>query len=261
MGIVSSLRRLPGGGRLLQILGIAGVPAGGYFGAGWPLGTLLLLYWLETILVTILVSLLIVLHRRLTRKAGHGGGRRNAYLSSFLGVMVPFTLGHGVFVLAFAFLVFPQELGPEAGVSFSALSLGLTAVAVFVLAGFLVDLVGLRRKPFRFVERLAEQAQGRMLVTHLTIIFGAGAMAVFDAPLAFFGVFVALKVLVDLGSLAPEPELEPRPRVGGLVRLLGRWLPKRDGQSFAEHYLEALEEELRDREAKERVEASGEPGA
>lgn len=39
---------------MLRALGVSGVPAAGYFGAGWSLGTLLLLYWLETILVTLL---------------------------------------------------------------------------------------------------------------------------------------------------------------------------------------------------------------
>ncbi|HUF77375.1 MAG TPA: DUF6498-containing protein [Thermoanaerobaculia bacterium] len=68
---LSCLRRLPGMGRVLRALGIGGVPAAGYFGAGWSLGTLLLLYWLETILVTLVVAVLILRHRHATRTAGH----------------------------------------------------------------------------------------------------------------------------------------------------------------------------------------------
>lgn len=218
--ILSSLRRVPGAGRVLRALGIGGVPATGYFGAGWSLGTLLLLYWLETILVTLVVAILILRHRHATRRAGHWGseysvtttrgGRTTTrsgtttFLKSFLGVMVPFTAGHGIFVFVFVFLVFPQEVGPAARLSPDALADGMTAIALFLLASLLLDLPGIGERPFGWVERLAQRAQGRMLVTHLTIIFGATAMAALDAPVAFLVVFVALKSLLDLGDLLPD---------------------------------------------------------
>lgn len=215
----SSLRRLPGMGRVLRALGISGVPATGYFGAGWPFGTLLLLYWLETILVTLVVAALVLQHRRRTKNAGHWHAERlvtktrrgrsttrsvkTTFLASFLGVMVPFTAVHGVFVAVFAFQAFPQQLGPAAGVSLDALRDGMIGITVLLLASLLLDLRGIGRRPFGWVEQLAQRAQGRMIVTHLTIIFGAGAMAAFEAPIAFFAVFVGLKALVDLGGLFP----------------------------------------------------------
>jgi len=272
--IATLFRRVPGTGRILRALGVSGVPATGYFGAGWSMGTLLLLYWIETILMTMVVSALIVLHRRRTRKAGHWtssytvtttrGGKATTrsgdttFLKGFLSVMVPFTAAHGLFVMMFAFLVFPQEVGPEAGVSFDALRDGLVAIAVFLLGSLLFDLPGLGERPFRWVESQANRAQGRMLVTHLTIIFGAGAMAAFEAPLAFLAVFVGLKSLVDLGGLLPDrssklnanADEKPVPRA---VKALGRRLPKKDGKSFDEGYREALEAERRKAEANEEV--------
>lgn len=265
---VPSLRRLPGAGRVLRALGLGGVPATGYFGAGWSIGTLLLLYWLETILVTLMVSILVVLHRRATRKAGHWnaehtvtsrGGRptaragRTTFLKGFLAVMVPFTLAHGLFVLLFAFLVFPQEVGPAAYVSGEAVADGMTAIAVFLLVSLLLDLFGIAERPFHWVERLAQRAQGRMVVTHLTIIFGAGAMAVFEAPSGFLVVFVGLKSLLDLGGMLPDRPPQPKPKVPAAVRFLGRRLPKKDGTSFDEHYEAELEAELAKREANEEV--------
>lgn len=217
--IATLFRRIPGTGRALRALGVSGVPATGYFGAGWSLGTLLLLYWIETILMTAVVAALIVLHRRRTRKPGHWrseytvtttrGGKTTrsgdtTFLKGFLSVMVPFTAAHGLFVVMFAFLVFPQEIGPEARVSLDALAGGLLAIAAFLLVGLLFDLPGLGARPFRWVESQAQRAQGRMFVTHLTIIFGAAAMAAFEAPLAFLAVFVGLKSLVDLGGLLPD---------------------------------------------------------
>lgn len=260
---LSSLRRLPGAGRVLRALGLGGVPATGYFGAGWSVGTLLLLYWLETILVTAVVSFLIVCHRRSTRKAGHWSGsvaftsggkttiRSATFLQSFLGVMVPFTLVHGVFVAAFAFLVFPQELGPPAGVSADAVTDGLTAIAVFLLASLLFDLPGIGARPFHWVERLANRAQGRMIVTHLTIILGAGAMFALDAPLGFLVVFVGLKSLLDLGGMLPDRP--PKPQASRAVKALGRRLPKKEGTSFDQHYEAAIAAELAKRDANEQV--------
>lgn len=265
--IATLFRRIPGTGRALRALGVSGVPATGYFGAGWSLGTLLLLYWLETILMTAVVAALIVLHRRRTRKAGHWnssytvtttrGGKtttrsgETTFLKSFLAVMVPFTAAHGLFVLMFAFLVFPQEVGPEAGVSFDALADGLIVIGLFLLVSLLFDLPGLGGRPFRWVESQANRAQGRMIVTHLTIIFGAGAMAMFEAPLAFLAVFVGLKSLVDLGGLLPDRKTQPK--VPRAAKALGRRLPKKEGKSFGEHYREALEAEQQKAEANEEV--------
>jgi hypothetical protein len=219
------LRRLPGTGRVLRALGVGGVPPAGYFAAGWSLGTLLLLYWLETILVTLVVTILILRHRHATRKADHWDipysvttthrGRsttrihKTTFLKSFLAVMVPFTAAHGLFVAIFAFAVFPQEIGPAARVSPDALAGGMTAIAAFLLASLLFDLPGIGERPFQWVERLAQRAQGRMVVTHLTIIIGAGAMAAFEAPLAFLVVFVVLKSLLDLGDLLPARGFPP----------------------------------------------------
>jgi hypothetical protein len=264
---LSFLRRVPGMGRVLRALGIGGVPAAGYFGAGWSLGTLLLLYWLETILVTLVVALLILRHRRATRTAGHWNaeytvtttrrGRtttrtaNTTFLKSFLGVMVPFTAAHGVFVLVFAFLVFPDQLGPGARVSLDALADGLAGIGIFLLASLLLDLPGIGQRPFRWVDRLAQRAQGRMFVTHLTIIFGAGAMAVFEAPLAFLAVFVVLKALLDLGGLLPDREAKPK--AARPAKALGRGLPKKEKKSFSDHYQEGLEAARAKSEANEQV--------
>jgi hypothetical protein len=212
------LRRLPGTGRVLRALGIGGVPATGYFGAGWSPSTLLVLYWLETVLMTAVVSILILLHRRATREgrrwsAGHTvrspwGDRSGttSFLASFLTLMIPFTAGHGVFVAVFVFQAFPQTFGPDAGLSLQALTDGVIALALFLLAGLLFDLPGIGRRPFGWLERLTGRAKARMLITHLTIIFGAAALAAFEAPVAFLAVFVGFKALIDLGSLLPDRE-------------------------------------------------------
>lgn len=253
--------------RLLQALGVNSVPAVGFFGQGWSLGTTLALYWLETVLVIVLVSVRIVLHRRLTHKAGHWNipyetrttvaGRTTVrtgtttFLASFLGVMVPFTAGHGLFLGLLVALVIPEFAGAAEGVAPADLANGALAIAVFLGIGLLVDLIGLADRPFRWIERVAERAQGRMFVTHLTIIFGMMAMAYWQAPVALFAVFFGLKTLVDLGSLMPQPEprLEP-PRWLAWMDGLGS---SRTGQTFSQHFRQSVEADLRKREANEHV--------
>jgi hypothetical protein len=165
--------------------------------------------------------------------------------------MIPFTAVHGVFVAAFAFLVFPQEIGPAARVSPDALADGMIAIAAFLFVSLLFDLPGIGERPFRWVERLAQRAQGRMVVTHLTIILGAGAMAAVDAPLGFLVVFVALKSLLDLGGMLPDRD--PQPKAPRAVKALGRRLPNKAGRSFSEHYEAEIEAERTRNEAKEEV--------
>lgn len=263
----SLLHRLPGAGRAVRALGVGGVPATGYFGAGWSIGTLLVLYWLETILVTLVVAALVLRHRRATRTAGHWGAqptlgtgrgrsaprwsRGATFLRDFLSVMVPFTAAHGVFVALFAFFVFPQEAGPEAGVSAAALADGLVAIAIFMFAGLALDLVGIGRRPFRWIERLGERAKGRVVATHLTIIFGAAALAAFEASTAFLAVFVALKSLVDFGGMLPDRD--PPPEAPGALRWLGRRVPAKGGKRFDAAYREAIDAEAARREENEAI--------
>lgn len=262
-----SLRRLPGSGRVLRALGVSAVPATGYFGAGWSLSTLLLLYWLETVLVTLVVAILILRHRQVTRKAGHWGyeytvtttsrGRtttrtgKTTFLTTFLTVMVPFTAVHGIFVAAFTFLFFPQEIGPAAAVSPQAVSDGLAGIGLFLLVSLLFDLAAIGERPFQWVEHLANRAKGRMFVTHLTILLGACAMAVFDAHRAFFVVFVVLKSLLDLGDLLPDRA--PRAEVPRFAKALSRRLPKKEGRSFGDHYASEIGATLARSEANEEV--------
>jgi hypothetical protein len=213
---LSLLRRLPGAGRLLRALGASGVPVAGYFGAGWPIGTMLLLYWIESVLVILSVVVLVQRHRAVTSGPGRRAGGNDSFLGEFLSVVVTFTLGHGVFVALFAFLVFPDLIGPSAGVSARSLGVGALSIAGFLLAGLLFDLYRVGEQPFGWVRRYGDQAKRRMVVTHLTIIFGAIALFATESPIAFLAVFVGLKAVADLVAILAERRTEERaPAVGG----------------------------------------------
>lgn len=200
-GMPTFLRQVPGAGRIFRALGISGVPTVGYFGADWPIGTMLILYWVETVLITLSVVVLAWRHQRLTKPPGR---RDRSFRREFLGVMVPFTLGHGVFVAVYAFMGFPQLFGPEARVDARSLGVATLSLSVFLLAALLVDLQGLTRRSFVWVQGHGHRAQGRMIVTHLTIIFGGIALGTLKSSFAFLAVFVGLKALMDLAAILSE---------------------------------------------------------
>src|SRR6476661_4147832 len=94
---------------VLTALGLNVVPALGWFVGDWSAGTMLVLYWLETLIGTFLVAGRILLHRRARPSKGHwdyrapqGQGtqpsKRSTYLSSFLFVGLLFTAAHGIFL-------------------------------------------------------------------------------------------------------------------------------------------------------------------
>jgi hypothetical protein len=56
---------------LITALGLNAVPAAGWFIGDWSAGTMLVLYWLETLIGTVLVGGRILLHRRLVPSQGH----------------------------------------------------------------------------------------------------------------------------------------------------------------------------------------------
>lgn len=264
-----ALGRLPFVGRLLQRLGINAVPATGFFAANWSVGTLLAIFWIETVLLIAATAGVIVVHRRKTRKAGHWrsalsrDGKKRAratdgetFLGSFLGVMAPFTAAHGVFVAALAFLALPELTDGSAGVVATELATALPWMVVLVLIGLTIDLIGLGHRPFAWVERRTQRTLGRMLILHLTIVLGMFAMAVTNAPKALFAVFIALKLLMDLSSARPAgPSPETPPRIVGWI---DRWIPAQEGKTFADHYREQVAEERRDEKANEAIWRGGE---
>lgn len=257
------LVRLPGAGRLAQTLGLNSIPVAGVFAEGWSGGTALALYWLESALVIGLVAARIALHRWRTGKAGHwraphftGTGRyggTGSLLASYVRFALPFTVVHGVFLGTMLALITVNRPDLDLGIRAGDLATGAAAVAALLLVGFLLDLVGLGERPFRWVERLAERALGRVFVVHATIVFGLLATAWTDGPAGLFAVFAGLKTAVELGALFPErdPALGP-PR---WLRFLDR-VPGPAGETFSDSWRKVHARRVRFRDANERVRAT-----
>ncbi|MGH8046801.1 MAG: DUF6498-containing protein, partial [Chthoniobacterales bacterium] len=89
---------------------------------------------------------------------------------------------------------------------------GCVGGLIFLTAGLVIDLPGMRDRTFFWIEQMADRHLGRVIIVHLSIIFGMLAVAMTNATRAFFGVFVGFKTLNDLATVLPQwnPEEPPR---------------------------------------------------
>jgi hypothetical protein len=235
--------------RSLQILGLNAVPAAGYLAARWSPGTMLLLYFCEGLLIAPLIVSRILLHRRTTRKRGHwqalaktrGPGQKGTLLSGFLWVAIPFNLAHGFFLFMILFAFMPRLTAGEAVVDLVDFQKGILGVALMLAAGFVLDLFGLAKRPFRWIEQIVEHSIERVVLVHLSILFGLAGMAFFDTPRTFFMVFIAFKTLTDLAWMLPQGEVSEEPPAW--ARWMDRFGPNKDGETFRSFWLRTTKKE------------------
>jgi hypothetical protein len=241
--------------RLLQVVGINSVPLVGIFAADWTDATALAFYWCENVIVTVLVSFRIWLHRRATRLAGHwetspvaaadAASSTSTFLSGFLVPASAFTAGHAVFLGLLLFVILPQSFPDAGGVDLASLGEGVAAGTLVLTVGCSIDAVRIRHRPFSWIRQLAQRVLGRVVLVHLTIIFGMFAMTWLDGPRGLFLVFAGFKTLADLGSYlgsdaAPDPE--PSHWLVWSIRLLAG---KRRAEAFVEFHRTSVAAELR----------------
>jgi hypothetical protein len=196
------------------------IPVWGFFGRGWSPATTLVVYWFETLVGTLLITLRMEIHRHLTHFRGYsveeapatisvssGGGAPKplhlGYVPGFLVGALGFLLVHGVFLLVLVAVVLP-ETADGGTVDREALRQGVLGTSAFLALGFLVDLVGLRRRPFAWIRSMAEGTFARIVIVHMTIIIGMIAAMLFHRARPLFTVFVGLKLLADISAHVPQ---------------------------------------------------------
>jgi hypothetical protein len=213
---------------ILIVLLINAVPIVGVWYYDWSATNVFVLYWFENLLVAITTTLRIFAHRELTRKRGHWRVDESAgvtvndkklkttLLGSYSLVAFVFTLAHGIFVFAIAFMLnrdHPDD--PRWLFSLPQLERGVAIIAAMLGVELVVDLATIRTKSFAWIKAYADRRTGRVFVLHLAIIFGMLAMAMTNSPFGILYVLIGLKTLVDLGSVmgegakAPDAETPP----------------------------------------------------
>jgi hypothetical protein len=231
---------------LITALGLNAVPAAGWFIGDWSAGTMLVLYWMETLIGSLLVGGRIILHRRFVPSQGHSNYQapqgktppnsgRSSYLSAFLVPALVFTFAHGIFLFALGWMMIQKNLGAEVRIERDHLAVGLLGIAIFQVADFSFDLIWLRTRPFAWMERVGQQTLARVFVIHLTIIGGMCAVMFTGANRHFFGVFIFLKTMLNCSQVIPQ--WQPKTPPAWLSSLMDRiGSPKHKKTTFAQFW-------------------------
>jgi hypothetical protein len=237
----------------ITALGLNAIPAAGWFVGEWSAGTMLVLYWLETLIGTLLVAVRIVLHRRLVPAQGHwayeapkgaerqAGSHGSTYLTAFLLPALIFTFAHGFFLAVLGLVVFSKKTTPEGALETDHLIAGLIGVAFFQAIDFVADLIWLRTRPFAWIERLGQISLSRVIVIHLTIIGGMAAVMLTGANRHFFGVFIFLKTMLNLSIALPQ--YKPKTPPAWLSNVMDRIKPSKEDGTFAEFWVRTDDQE------------------
>jgi hypothetical protein len=247
--------------RVLHLIAVAAlnaVPAVGWFIEDWSAGTTLTVYWFENVVACLFVSAQVLVHQRLSPRRGHfryqapSGERRSpqsSFVSGFLVTSLAFCAAHGIFLGVVLFLLSDHGERGLAAVDWRSVGIGCLYVLVVLIVDFLVDLPGLRNWPFRRVEQTAYRGLGRIVVVHLTLIFGLFAVAVTGASSALFSVFIVLKTLYSLATVLPrwEPTAPPE----WLSRTMNRMPNVRPGTKFEDEWADDQADEAKRREKNE----------
>lgn len=208
-------------------------PLAGVLFFDWSVSSVIILYWFENVVLGVVnVARMIAFSPEQTSMAAvMGGDGRTAVAASAAGrrldsaamihgvklFLIPFFMfhyfffcaGHGVFV----FSLFPDENGwfPESNglgmfdslgraieIFSTPLAFAAVVLALSHIVSFFVNYIGggeYRRLDLR---RLMTMPYGRIVVLHLTIIFGGFATMLLGEPIWLLAVFVLLKIGVDL---------------------------------------------------------------
>ena len=250
------------------VLATSLVPLAGVLWFGWSASTLLVVFWIETLLVGTANVARIALHRRLTRARGHyhrqldDSAKRHSrtygkdeprgettFLSEYATILYVFTLAHGVFLGVFLAILGRNWMGEGPSpwrVEGESFRNGVLAVAGITLFEFLYDAMSLGQQPFSWLKNRVQVALGRVVILHLVVIFGAFLMMRYETPMSFLGILVGLKALMDVGATAAPVEIPKKPPrwLAALARTKGIDMEREWTNILAEQKQQAEEDEI-----------------
>ncbi|MEW5809203.1 MAG: DUF6498-containing protein [Actinomycetota bacterium] len=245
--------------QLATLLAVIAVPALGWFTQGWSGATTLVVYWFETALGCALIAVRISLHQRWTPRRGHfryaaptnggTGARGSTFCGGFVITTSVFTAAHGL-LLAFILVMLNRTgAGDFAEIVWRQVLQGCLCVAALLVLDTVIDLATLRRWPFWQIEQTAQRGLSRIVVVHLTLVFGMAGAAFTGAPSALFSVFVVLKTLAALSAVLPQ--YQPAKPPAWLSRFLNRIPNSHPGERFEDFWAKDRADEHARRERNE----------
>jgi hypothetical protein len=197
---------------LVALLIANAIPIVGVLFLGWSLMTILLLYWLENGIVGLWNVPRIALAGRSEVPTSDGAFARPGLARATLVPFFIFHYGmfwvvHGIFLFVlpfFAGLGFGGgTVGGSGGGSFGRIdpvAIALGGAALFVSHGvsFFANYVGRREYLSTTPKERMFAVYGRVVVLHVTIIFGAIAIGALGSPIAVLLILVVGKTILDL---------------------------------------------------------------
>lgn len=175
------------------------VPLFGVFTLGWDVGTILVLYWLETVVIGAL---------NIPKMwACEGGLGSKIFLTPFFIVHFGgFCLGHAAFLGAM--------FGAEE--TLKSLLFGgpivWTALVFFLshLFSMFVNFFGKKEYEGRLPNEQMFYPYGRVIIMHITIIIGGGLVMALGAPVFALILLIGLKLLFDIIAHTMEHDGKPQ---------------------------------------------------
>ena len=197
------------------------VPLVGVAFWGWQLGTILVLYWIESGVIGLLNV------PRMAKASGPGGTggtvARVALIAFFLAHYGTFWAVHGFFVFLLpTFFGFgaggptgagagAAAIGPGFGIDQAAVATGAIGLVLFHAVSFVYWDVWHGESARRTVQQQMNAPYNRVVILHMTILGGAFLIAFTGQSIWALVLLVGLKIAVDLGAHVREHTRRTRP--------------------------------------------------
>ena len=172
------------------------VPLGGVLFLDWRVFDVLLLYWAENVVIGAINVL----------RIGVSGGREKWFVMPFFAVHYGiFCFGHLMAIMG----IFDPSGGSETishlffgmtpGEALkSPLWIGIAAIAVSHLFSFFGNFIGAGEYRRTSAKELMSRPYGRIVVLHVTVLFGAGLIQWLGSPVSMLLLLIAAKTVLDL---------------------------------------------------------------
>lgn len=189
------------------------VPLYGVIFLGWKVFPLMLLFWAENVIVGVFNVFKMLFCKS---EKSWNWARKTAAISFFCVHYGIFTLVHGLFVF-FLFggwidddSIFPGPSTVANAVGGFQIVWGFLALFISHAASFVFNYIGKGEYKKSTLNQLMAEPYTRVVILHLTIIFGAFLMVLLGSPLGGLILLIAIKTFVDiLAHLKQHRKLVP----------------------------------------------------
>ncbi len=186
------------------------IPVVGVLFWGWSAFALIILYWMENLVIGVRTVLSMLLNAALNGAAAWPGALFFAVFFTIHYGM--FCAVHGIFVMTF----FGRDVGGSGALDFGGmvtklfetetnLTIGLASIAAWQLVQFVLFIARGEAKSTT-AHKLMGAPYPRIMVLHITIIFGGFVLMLLNEPVAGVLVLALVKMAYDVAEVLRDPK-------------------------------------------------------